>query len=98
MNNEQQWANVLECQILAGSLKDACIKWLHTATNKRTETVAFELSAAADALYSFLNSNPEIMGSDTGKPAFDQPDDEEFQENMNSLWDQEEPDFRRMQE
>jgi len=91
MNQEQI---VIECHRLALELKSNCAAWLHTSSNRRNESAAFELSAAADALYSFLNSNPEIMGSDTGKPAFDQPDDEEFQENMNSLWDQEEPNFR----
>ena len=89
---------VIECRRLAFELNQKCAAWLHTATNKRTETASFELSASADAMYTFINNNPEIMGSDTGKPAFDTPDDEEFQENMNSLWEQEEPDFRRMQE
>jgi len=98
MNQQQQEQIVIECQRLAYNLHKNCFDWMHTATNKRTESAAFELSAAADALYTFINNNPEIMGSDTGKPAFDQPDDEEFQENMQSLWDQEEPDFRRMQE
>jgi len=96
MNKEEQI--VIECARLCNTLRLSCHKWLYTATNKRTESAAFELSAAADALYTFINNNPEIMGSDTGKPAFDTPDDAEFQENMQSLWDQEEPDFRRMQE
>lgn len=94
MTIQQQEAIVAECNRLAKVLTERCSTWLHMATNLRSDTAGHELSASADALYTLLNNHPEIMGSDTGKPAFDTPDDSEFQENMQSLWDQEEPDFR----
>jgi hypothetical protein len=91
MNQEQI---VIECRRLAFELNQKCAEWLHTATNRRNESAGHELAAAADALYSFINDHTEIMGSDTGKPAFDEPENEEFQSDMNNLWDQPEPDFR----
>jgi len=97
MNQQQQEQIVIECQRLSLILKGACQSWLHVSTEKRFHP-AYILASAADDMYKLLHNNPEIMGSDTCKPAFDTPDHAEFQENMQSLWDQEEPDFRRMQE
>ena len=94
MNQQQQEAIVIECHRLALELKSNCAAWLHTASNRRNETAAYSLSASADALYTLLNNHPEIMGSDTGKPAFDEPVNPDFQEDMQSLWDQPEPDIR----
>jgi hypothetical protein len=90
MTNQQQETIVIECRRLALILKSNCAAWLHTPTNKRPESASFELSGAADALYTFINNNPEIMGSDTGKPAFDEYNkepDEDFQTDMQNLWD-----------
>ena len=94
MNQQQQVGIVIECHRLALELKSNCIAWLHTATDKRQEKAGFELAASADALYTLLNNHPEIMGSDTGKPAFDEPINPDFQEDMQSLWEQPEPDIR----
>jgi hypothetical protein len=94
MANQEQEAIVIECRRLACELNQKCGEWLHTATNRRAESAAFDLSSSADALYSFINDHPEIMGSDTGQPAFDDPGNDEFQSDMESLWDQPEPDFR----
>jgi len=80
---------VIECQKLARDLVGAAQVWLHYATNKRNESAGHELAAAADALYTFINNNVEIMGSDTGKPAFDEPSNEEFQSDMQNLWEHE---------
>lgn len=96
MNQEQI---VIECRRLAQDLTHKCATWLHTATNRRQDTAGHELAAAADALYTFINNHPDIMGSDTGKPAFDEfnrEPDEDFQADMNSLWNQDEPDFREI--
>ncbi len=94
MTQQQQEAIVIECHRLALELKSNCAAWLHTASNRRNETAAYSLSASADALYTFINNNAEIMGSDTGKPAFDEPDNPDFQGDMRSLWEQDEPDIR----
>jgi hypothetical protein len=88
MNTQQQESIVIECRRLAFELNQKCAAWLHTATNRRDETAGHELSAAADALYAFINNNTEIMGSDTGKPAFDEFVNEDFQSDMNNLWDE----------
>lgn len=80
-------------------LTESCAQWLHTATNKRPDHAASDLSAAADAVYTHLNNVPELMGSDTGKPAFDEfnkETDADFQSDMNSLWDLPEPDYREI--
>jgi hypothetical protein len=87
---------VSDCACLSRKLNELCIKWLHTGTNRRAESAGHELASAADALYSFINSNSEIMGSNTGRPAFDEPTNPDFQEDMQSLWDQEEPDYREL--
>jgi len=94
MNNQE--TIVIECARLCNTLRLSCHHWLHTATNKRNESAGHELAAAADALYSFINSNAEIMGSDSGRPAFDVPTNPDFQADMQSLWDQEEPDYREL--
>lgn len=80
---------VIECRRLAYNLNQVCAQWLHTATNRRQENAGFELAAAADALYGFINNNSEIMGSDTGKASFDEPVNDEFQSDMNNLWENE---------
>jgi hypothetical protein len=80
---------VAECHRLSLDLKNKCAAWLHTATNRRNENAGYELSAAADALYTFINNNVEIMGSDTGKAAFDEAGNDEFQSDMNNLWEHE---------
>jgi hypothetical protein len=87
MTTQQQEAIVIECRRLAFELNQKCAAWLHTATNRRDETAGHELSAAADALYSWINDHTEIMGSDTGKPAFDEFVNEDFQSDMNNLWE-----------
>ena len=89
---------VIECHRLALDLKQKSAAWLHTTTNRRNENAGFELASAADAMYSYISNHTEIMGSDTGKPSFDEQVNPDFQEDMQSLWDQEEPDFRRVQE
>jgi hypothetical protein len=97
MNNHQQEQIVMEAMRLAKDLAEKCSKWLHTATDRRYDNAALELGLAADAMYTVLHTNGDIMGSDTGKPSFDlfQPDPE-FQSDMQSLWDLPEPDFREI--
>jgi hypothetical protein len=87
MNKQEEIVN--ECRHLSEFLAKVCGKWLHTATNKRQENAGFELAAAADALYTFINNNVEIMGSDTGKAAFDEAGNDEFQSDMQNLWEHE---------
>jgi hypothetical protein len=89
MTTQQQESIVMEVQHLAKNLVGSCAQWLHTATNRRDETAGHELSAAADALYSWINDHTEIMGSDTGRPAFDEFVNEDFQSDMNNLWEHE---------
>ena len=102
MTQQQQEQIVIECHRLALELKSNCAAWLHTAIDRRNETAALSLSASADALYTLINNNPDIMRSDAGKPAFDEfnkVEDDDFQDNMNKLWsldDQPEPDFREI--
>jgi hypothetical protein len=94
MNQKQTETIVIECRRLAFELNQKCAAWLHTRSDKRDESVGFDLSKAADDLYTHMNNFPEIMGSDTGKCAFDEFFNEDFEEDFNSIWDQPEPDFR----
>jgi hypothetical protein len=88
MNQQQQEAIVIECRRLALSLEFYCKQWLHTATNHRDENAGIELAAAADSLYTWINNHVEIMGSDTGKAAFDEFVNPDFQSDMQNLWDE----------
>lgn len=89
MTNQQQEVIVIECQKLAKDLAENCAKWLHTVSDRRNEKTALGLGLAADAMYILLHTYTEIMGSDTGKPAFDEFVNEEFQSDMQNLWDNE---------
>jgi len=97
MTIKEQEIIVMECQKLANTLLKNCTLWLHKASNNRDEA-ALDLGLSADAMYDFLSRNGDIMGSDTGKPAFDEfnsePDDD-FQSDMNNYWNHEDERIER---